>query len=78
MNPNFAKLENVTDFYHQTILKGDNFGQLQHPVDLVLTVLAASGPLLQLPTAQASLRNIPNPSQREVVTVQNGRPVQGD
>ena len=34
-------------------LQGDHSGRLQPPVDLVLTVLAANGPLLQLPTAQA-------------------------
>ena len=35
------------------LLQGDHSGRLQPPVDLVPTVLAASGPLLQLPTAQA-------------------------
>ena len=35
------------------LLQGDHSGWLQPPVDLVPTVLAASGPLLQLPTAQA-------------------------
>ena len=35
-------------------IQGDHSGQLQPPVDLVPTVLAASGPLLHLHTAQAS------------------------
>ena len=39
-------------------------------------VLAASGPLLQLPTAQTGWWNIPNPSQQKDVTRQNGHPVQ--
>ena len=46
------------------------------PVDLVQTVLAAGGSLLQLPTAQAGWRDIPNPSQWEVVTKQMCHPVQ--
>ena len=44
-------------------------------VDLVPALLAAGGPLLQLPTAQAGWRNYPNLSQQEVVTTQNGHPV---
>ena len=34
-------------------VQGDNSGRLQPPVDLVPTVLAANGPLLQLHTAWA-------------------------
>ena len=34
-------------------VQGDHSGRLQPPVDLVPTVLAAIGPPLQLPTAQA-------------------------
>ena len=41
---------------------------------LVLTVPAAGGPLLQLPTAQAGCRNHPNLSQREVFTDLTGHP----
>ena len=37
-------------------IQGDHSGRLQPPVDLVPTVLAASGPLLQLPTAQGGDR----------------------
>ena len=58
----------IQHFYRVTILG-------EYPVDLVLTVLAASGPLLQLPTAQAVWQNIPNPSQRQVVAIQNCHPV---
>ena len=52
----------------QFTLQGDSSGRLKPPVDLVLTVLAAGGLLLQLPmpTALAGKRNIPNTSQREV------------
>ena len=57
------------------IVQGDNSGRRKPLVDFVLALLAAGGPLLQLPTAQANFRNIPNPSQREVVTVQNCHPV---
>ena len=38
---------------HLPNVQGDNSEWLQPPVDLVPTVLAASGPLLELPTAQA-------------------------
>ena len=37
----------------RSLIQGDNSGQLQPPVALVPMVLAASGPLLQLPPAQA-------------------------
>ena len=37
----------------QVCIQGDHSGRLQPLVDLVPTVLAAIGPLLQLPTAQA-------------------------
>ena len=60
----------------QAYVQGEHSGRLQPPVDLVPMVLAASLPLLQQHTAQVSWRNIPNPGQREVVTVQNGHPVQ--
>ena len=39
---------------------------LKPPVDLIPTVMAAGGPLLQLPTARAEWWNIQNPSQWEV------------
>ena len=42
-----------TVYLGRIVLQGDHSGRLQPPVDLVPTVLAASGPLLQLPTAQA-------------------------
>ena len=56
-------------------LQGDPSRWLKPPVDSVPTVLALGGPLLQLPTAQAGWRNIPNPSQREVFTKQMCHPV---
>ena len=55
-------------------LQGDPSGQLQPPIDLVMTVLADGGPLLWLPTAQAGWQNIPNQNQQEVVTDQMGHP----
>ena len=39
-------------------VQGDPSVWLKSHVDLVLTVLLADGPLLQLPAAQAGLRNI--------------------
>ena len=56
-------------------LQGDTFAWKKPPVVLVLPVLAAGGPLLWLPTAQAGWRNIPNPSQHEVFTEQMCHPV---
>ena len=53
----------------------DHSAWSQPPVDLVPALLAAGGPLLQLPTTQAVWRNFPNLSQQEVVTMQNGDPV---
>ena len=50
-------------------VQGDPSGWLKPQVDLNPTVLAAIGPPLQLPTAQAGWRNIPDPSQREVKTI---------
>ena len=48
-------------------IQGDPSGWLKPPVDLdPMTVMAA---------AQAGWRNIPNPSQREVLTIQMGHPV---
>ena len=55
--------------------QGDPFSLLKPPaVDLVLTILAAVRPLLQLPTALAGRHYIPDPSQWEVLTDQMGRP----
>ena len=59
----------------RTHLQGDPSGWLKPPFDLVPTVLAAGGPLLLLPTAQAGWQNIPNPSQLEVLTILMGHPV---
>ena len=52
-------------------------GRLTSPLPscLVLTVLAAVGPLLLLPTAQAGWGNIPNLSQQEVLPDQMCPPV---
>ena len=50
----------------------DPSGWLKPPVDSVPTVLAVDGPLLQLPTARAGWRNIPNPSQQDVTTILMG------
>ena len=47
-------------------LQGQSSGQDKPPIDLVLTVLAAGGPLLELPTAKALWQNTPNLSQLEV------------
>ena len=41
------------------IVQGDNSGRRKPLVDFVLALLAAGGPLLQLPTAQAGCGNIP-------------------
>ena len=56
-------------------LQVDRSEWYQLRVDLVPTVMAAAGPLLWLPTALAGWRNIPNLSQREVVTILAGHPV---
>ena len=53
-------------------LQGDPPGWLKPAVDLVLTVMAAGGPVLQVPTAWAGWRNIPNPRQREILTTRIG------
>ena len=47
----------------------------QPPVDLILGVPAAGGPLLQLHTAREGWRNIPNLSQQEVYHDHLGHPV---
>ena len=54
------------------LLQGDPSNQLKPPIALVPTVLAFDRSLLYLPTAQARWRNIPNPSQREDLTIQMG------
>ena len=59
----------------RTHLQGDPSGWLKPPFDLVPTVLAAGGPLLQLSTARAGWQKIPNPSQREVLAILMGNPV---
>ena len=56
-------------------VQGDPSGWLKPPVDLVPTVLAVGGPLLQLPTDHAGWCNIPIPSQWEVLTILMGHPV---
>ena len=56
-------------------LQGDPSGRLKPPVDLLPTILAAGGPLLQLPSSQAGWWNIQNLSQREVLTILMGHPV---
>ena len=56
-------------------IQGDPSGWLKPPVDLVPTVLAAGGPVLQLPTAQAGWGNIPNLSQWEALTILMGHSV---
>ena len=58
------------------LLQGDRSGQLKPPVDLVPTVPAAGGPLLQQPTAQAGWRNIPNLSQWEVFINNTDHPLE--
>ena len=58
----------------RTHLQGDPSGWLKPPFDLVPTVLAAGGPLLLPPTAQAGWQNIPNPNQQEVSTAQMCHP----
>ena len=55
---------------YSTSFTGDHSAWLQPPVDLVPALLAAGGLLLQLPTAQAGWRNMPN----QIVTTQNGQP----
>ena len=59
----------------RTHLQGDPSGWLKPPFDLVPTVLAAGWPLLQLATAQAGQRNIPNWSQQEVLQILLCHPV---
>ena len=59
-------------------LQGDPSGWFKPPVDLVPTVMAAGGLLLQLPTAQAGCRDIPNLRPQEVFTVLLGHPVHID
>ena len=54
-------------------LQGDPSGQILPPVDLLPMVLVVDGPLLYISTAQAGWRNVPNPSQREVLTIQKSR-----
>ena len=43
-----------------------------------MTILAAGGPLLQLPTAKAAWWNNPNLSQQEIFTILTGHPVHTD
>ena len=50
-------------------VQGDTEEFAKPPVDLVPTVPAAGWPLLQLATAQAGWRNIPNWSQQEVLQI---------
>ena len=53
MSINFWQLNKYFRCLLLNRLQGDHSGWLQPPVDLVPTVLAAIGPPLQLPTAQA-------------------------
>ena len=59
----------------RTHLQGDPSGWLKPPFDLVPTVLAAGGLLLQLPIAQVGWWSFPNPGQWEVLTILMGHPV---
>ena len=67
--------EHFTHMFSAFNVQGDPSGWSTPPVYLVLPVPATSGPLLQLPTAQAAWRNIPNLSQQDVFTVLNSHPV---
>ena len=51
------------------ILQGDTSGYWKPPIDWVLTVPAAGGPLLQLSTTQKWWFDIPNQSRQEVFTI---------